>query len=82
MNEAIDAAIARHRDQPGPLLLVLHDIQAALGYVPQAAVSRIAAALQLSRAEVHGVQTFYHYFRDHPPGARMIRLCRARPASR
>lgn len=77
MNEAIEAAIARHRDQPGPLLLVLHDIQEALGYVPPAAVPRIAVALQLSRAEVHGVISFYHYFRDRPPGARTIRLCRA-----
>jgi len=77
VNEAIDAAIARHRDRPGPLLVVLHDIQAALGYVPPEAVPRIAAALRLSRAEVHGVISFYHYFRERPPGARTIRLCRA-----
>jgi formate dehydrogenase subunit gamma len=77
VNDPIDAAIARHRDQPGPLLLVLHDIQQALGYVPPAAVPHIATALQLSRAEVHGVISFYHYFRDRPPGARTIRLCRA-----
>lgn len=77
MNDPIDAAIARHRDRPGPLLLVLHDIQAALGHVPPDAVPRIAAALQLSRTEVHGVIHFYHYFRDRPAGARTIRLCRA-----
>src|SRR5256885_9461562 len=57
------------KGRPGPLLEVLHAIQAALGYVPGAAVPIVAEVLNLSRAEVHGVVTFYHYFRRSPPGA-------------
>ncbi len=77
MNEQIDSLIARFREQPGPLLLVLHAIQETLGYVPAEAVPRVAEGLNLSRAEVHGVVTFYHYFRQSPPGKHMVQLCRA-----
>lgn len=63
--------------QPGALLPILHGIQDALGYIPAGAVPLIAEALNLSRAEVHGVITFYHYFRETPPGQHTIHLCRA-----
>jgi formate dehydrogenase subunit gamma len=73
----IDLALARYQSQPGPLLQVLHAVQASLGYVPPAAVPLIAQALNLSRAEVHGVITFYHHFRSAPPGRHTIQLCQA-----
>jgi len=59
------------------LLEVLHAVQAALGYVPDGAVTLVAQGLNLSRAEVHGVVTFYHYFRRTPPGKHVVSLCRA-----
>jgi len=65
------------KGRPGPLLEVLHAIQAALGYVPGAAVPIVAEVLNLSRAEVHGVVTFYHYFRRSRPGAHTVRVCQA-----
>jgi len=71
------AIVARHKDQPGPLIEILHDVQRAFGYVPAEAVPLIAGALNLSRAEVHGVVTFYHYFSGAPQGRRVLRLCRA-----
>ena len=77
MNEQIDNLIARHRGKPGPLLLVLHAIQDELGYIPAEAVPLVAEGLNLSRAEVHGVVTFYHYFRQSPPGKHIVQLCRA-----
>ncbi len=63
--------------KPGPLLEVLHGVQHALGHVPAGAIALIATALNLSRAEVHGVVTFYHHFRDTPPGRRTVQICRA-----
>lgn len=74
---ALESALARHRKRPGALLPLLHDVQDALGYVPPAAIARIAQALNLSRAEVHGVVTFYHHFRTRPAGRHMIRICQA-----
>jgi len=65
------------KDKPGALLPILHAIQDALGYVPAESVPAISKALNLSRAEVHGVISFYHYFRDTPPGKHTIHLCRA-----
>ena len=65
------------KGRPGPLLEVLHAIQAQLGYVPAAAVPLIASELNLSRAEVHGVVSFYHFFRSTPPGAHTVSVCRA-----
>jgi formate dehydrogenase subunit gamma len=73
----VDAALGRLTGEPGPLLLVLHAVQDALGWIPPAAIPRIAAGLNLSRAEVHGVVTFYHYFRSHPPGRTTVEICRA-----
>ena len=65
------------KGRPGPLLEVLHAIQAALGYVPAGAVPVVAEVLNLSRAEVHGVVTFYHYFRRSRPGAHTVSVCQA-----
>lgn len=65
------------QDQPGALLPILHGIQDTLGYIPADSVPLIANALNLSRAEVHGVITFYHYFRETPPGRHTVHLCRA-----
>lgn len=66
-----------HKDLPGNLLPILHGIQDTLGYIPADAVEDIANALQLSKAEVHGVISFYHYFRDTPPGTHTVKICRA-----
>ena len=74
---AVAAVVSTLKDKPGALLPVLHGIQDALGYVPAAAVPIVAESLNLSRAEVHGVISFYHYFRDSPPGRHTIHLCRA-----
>src|SRR5690349_11779856 len=74
---AIERALLQYQDHPGPLLQVLHAIQAALRYVPAAAVPLIAERLNLSRAEVHGVITFYHHFRDRPPGTHIVQICQA-----
>jgi formate dehydrogenase subunit gamma len=65
------------QDTPGAMLPILHGIQDALGYIPPDSVPMIASALNVSRAEVHGVITFYHYFRETPPGKHTIHLCRA-----
>ena len=74
---AVDAAIVRLADLPGATLPILHAIQDELGFVPPEAIDRIATALNLSRAEVHGVVTFYHDFRSTPPGRTVLKLCRA-----
>lgn len=66
-----------HQSMPGNLLPILHGIQDTLGYIPPAAVEDIAKALYLSQAEVHGVISFYHYFRETPPGNSTIHICRA-----
>ena len=73
----VQAITTELKDKPGALLPILHAIQDALGYVPAESVPAIADALRLSRAEVHGVISFYHYFRDTPPGKHTIHLCRA-----
>jgi formate dehydrogenase subunit gamma len=77
MNERIDSLVASFAGQPGPLLVVLHAIQEEFGCIPADAVPRIAEGLNLSRAEVHGVMTFYHHFRTAPPGRHTLRICRA-----
>ena len=65
------------QDVPGGLLPILHDIQRSLGYVPAAAVPIIAEYLNLSRADVHGVISFYHFYRTSPPGQKTLYICRA-----
>ena len=74
---AVETAIVARKDLAGPLIPILHGIQDALGYVPDDAVPVVAHALNLSRAEVEGVISFYHYFRRHPSGRHVIHLCRA-----
>jgi formate dehydrogenase subunit gamma len=69
--------IETHRHRPGPLLPLLHAVQDALGCIPAAAVPQIAAALNLSRAEVHGVISYYHHFRTEPAGRHVVQVCRA-----
>lgn len=73
----IGRVIEERREQAGALLPILHGIQDALGHVPPQSVPQIAAALNLSRADVHGVVSFYHYFRSTPPGRHTVHLCRA-----
>jgi formate dehydrogenase subunit gamma len=73
----IDALIEAHRHRPGALLPLLHAVQDALGCIPADAVPRIAAALNLSRAEVHGVVSYYHHFRSEPAGRHVVQVCRA-----
>ena len=79
--DTVDLRVAgildRLRHLPGALLPILHEIQHELGHVPAAAVPAIAAALNLSRAEVHGVISFYHHFRTAPAGEHVVQLCRA-----
>jgi formate dehydrogenase subunit gamma len=76
-NAAIEAIVSEFRDMPGGLLPLLHAIQDRLAYVPREAVPIIAEALNLSRAEVHGVVSFYHLFRTTAPGRQVLYLCRA-----
>ncbi|ETR76171.1 formate dehydrogenase subunit gamma [Afipia sp. P52-10] len=71
------AIIAQHAGREGPTLLILQALQNAFGYVPEAAIPMVAQALNLSRAEVHGVFSFYHDLRDKPAGRRVLKLCRA-----
>ncbi|MCP8897307.1 formate dehydrogenase subunit gamma [Shinella daejeonensis] len=65
------------RELEGPLLPILHEIQAEFGHIPQESLPVIARELNLSRAEVHGVVTFYHDFRQQPAGRHVLKLCRA-----
>ncbi len=69
--------IGQHRDMPGGLLPLLHAVQDALGCVPEHSLPAIAAGMGLSRAEVHGVVTYYHHFRTTPPGRHLVQVCRA-----
>ena len=69
--------LTAHQGREGPLLPILHDIQAEFGYVPQEALPQIAKALNISKAEVHGVVSFYHDFREAKAGAHVVKLCRA-----
>ena len=69
--------ITPHLGCDGALLPILHDLQATFGCIPEASVPMIAEALNLSRAEVHGVVTFYHDFRSKPAGRHVLKVCRA-----
>lgn len=75
--ERTRAIVSHLRSLEGPLLPILHEVQDEFGYVPQEALPVIAHELNLSRAEVHGVMTFYHDYRDHPAGRHVLKLCRA-----
>jgi len=72
--------IAQHTHLEGATLVILHALQAAFGYVPEPAIPMIASALNLSRAEVHGVFTFYHDFRREPAGRHVLNYAAPKPA--
>lgn len=73
----VSAAVKKYAGVPGGLMPLLHEVQAGLGYIPAASVGEIARGMGLSRAEVHGVISFYHDFHDRPGGRKTIQLCRA-----
>lgn len=75
--DRIEAIIDEHRALEGPMLPILHALQHSFGFVPQSAVEPIAAALNITRAEVHGVISFYHDFRNAPAGRHVVKICRA-----
>ncbi|MBF5007127.1 formate dehydrogenase subunit gamma [Diaphorobacter caeni] len=75
--DAVASLVAQYPQVPGALLPLLHAVQDLLGYIPDDAVPLIAKGLNLSRAEVHGVITYYHYFRSKPTGRTVIQVCRA-----
>jgi NADH:ubiquinone oxidoreductase 24 kD subunit len=77
MEEFIGAWTVRHGTSRDRLLPLLHAIKEEVGYIDDAWVAMIASALNLSRADVHGVITFYHDFRRTPPGRHVVKLCRA-----
>lgn len=74
---AVRQVIASLKSLPGALLPILHGIQDAVGYIPSDAVPMIADELNVSRAEVHGVISYYHHFHDHPVGQHVVQICRA-----
>ena len=76
-DEALAALIESHRCKSGALLPLLHAVQAACGYIPDAAIAPIARALRISRAELEGVVSFYADFRRSPPNLHRLRICRA-----
>lgn len=75
--DEIQGIIAGHLHLEGPLLPILHALQGTFGHIPAAAHAPIATALNITRAELHGVISFYHDFRDKPAGAHVIKICRA-----
>lgn len=76
-DEYLQGLIDRHASLEGPLLPILHAVQAEYGYIPGNAVLKIADALNITRAEVHGVMSFYHDFREEPAGRHVVKICRA-----
>ena len=77
LEQRVLAAVEAHRGERGALLPILHHLQAEFGYIDEAAMPIVARELNLSRAEVYGVVTFYHDFTLAPGGARTVRICRA-----
>lgn len=77
MEAVIQQCLERYREEPGGLLPLLHAVQEELGFVPPDTVPQIAQAFNLSRAEVHGVISFYHDFRTEPAGRHVVQICRA-----
>ena len=73
----VSSAVQKFADTPGGLMPLLHEIQANLGFIPKDSVATIASGMGLSRAEVHGVISFYHDFHDRPRGQKTIHVCRA-----
>jgi len=77
MTATVGDIVARHMAREGPLLPILNDVQAAFGHVSEDAIRTIADLLNLTRAEVHGVVSFYHDYHDRPEPRPVIKLCRA-----
>jgi len=77
LERRLDAILQDHRGQEGALLPILHAVQEAFGHVPAEALPIIAMDQGISRAEAHGVMTFYHDFREKPAGRTVLKLCRA-----
>ncbi len=75
--ETADAVCTHYGNDPALLIEILHDVQDALGHVPEACLSEIAKALNIARAEVHGVMSFYHDFRSAPVDGVVVKLCQA-----
>lgn len=75
--DRVAAIVADHAGIEGPLLPILHAVQDELGHIPREALKVIASGLNLSRAEVHGVMSFYHDFHEEPQGRHSLKLCRA-----
>lgn len=75
--QVVELIVAKLKSKPGALLPILHDIQGQLGFIPKEAIPIIAKGLNLSRAEVHGVVSFYHHFSDKPRGRHIVEICRA-----
>ena len=76
-DDELRTLIATQLHLEGPLLPILHEIQHAYGHVPEAATGLIAEALNITKAEVHGVISFYHDFRKAPAGRHVVKICRA-----
>ncbi len=77
LSDRIDQILQDHMALEGPLLPILHAVKSGFGHIPQAAIPQIAKGLNLSKAEVHGVVSFYHDFRQAPAGRHVLKLCRA-----
>jgi len=75
--ETVQRIATSLKDEPGALMPILRQVQDELGWVPPESIAMIAGILNLSRAEVHGVASFYHDFKHHPPGRCVIQVCRA-----
>ncbi|MBB6193128.1 formate dehydrogenase subunit gamma [Sphingobium wenxiniae] len=77
MSISLEAIVARHADRDGPLLPILHDVQAEIGAIDAGTETRIAHLLNLTRAEVHGVVSFYHDFKAQADPRPVVHICRA-----
>jgi formate dehydrogenase subunit gamma len=77
LDTVVSEVLALHAHRPGPLLIILQDIQKQWGYLPESVVPKLAQALNLTRAEIHGVISFYHDLRTQPGGQHRLQICRA-----
>ena len=77
ISDIVSEIITKNQSLEGPLLPILHDVQAAFGHIPDAARRPIAEALNITEAELHGVISFYHDFRREPAGKHVLKMCRA-----
>lgn len=77
LSPRLDEIIAEHLSLEGALLPILHAVQAEWGHVPEESLIPIATALNIGKAEIHGVVSFYHDFRRQPRPKHVVRICRA-----